>query len=73
MSNMPHFMDCGCRNALYTQQGASWESQNLLLSKFSKYRLETDVAAQIAIRRKDSGPSGAILADRGHVLRWESN
>lgn len=43
-------------------------SQNLFLSKFSKYNLKTDVAAQIAIRGKDSEPSGAIPANRGHVL-----
>ncbi|TNN54958.1 hypothetical protein EYF80_034826 [Liparis tanakae] len=35
--------------------------------------LKTDVAAQMANRREAGGPGGAVLADRGHVLRRESN
>lgn len=47
---------------------AGWEPENLFLSKFSRYNLKTDVAA---LGREDSGLSGAILANRGHVLQWE--
>lgn len=64
----PHFMNCGCWNAPYTHRRAPWEPENLFLSIFSKYNLKTDVAA---LGRKDSELSGAILANRGHVLQWE--
>lgn len=73
-------MAFGCSSALVTQQGASWESRNLLQDqsreggpKFSKYNWKTDGVARTAISRKDTGPCGAVPADRGHVLWWESN